>query len=114
MELILCCDKLDAQEDLQEPMDDVILSERIFFDYLKKAYSTFLDEGKEHDTEMEKELIKSFGKKNFMKKKLFDLLELDVKNELVIKDIERLKKDMASMEKEWNQLTSQDVIYFLF
>ena len=52
---------MESQDDLLGQVDDVQLSERIFFDYLKKAYLTFLDEGKEHDTEMENELVKSFG-----------------------------------------------------
>ena len=42
-------------------MDDIQLSERIFYDYLKKTYDAFMSTGVEIDSEMDTELIKSFG-----------------------------------------------------
>jgi SMC interacting uncharacterized protein involved in chromosome segregation len=45
------------------PLDDIQLSERIFFDYLKKTYATFLETGERIDPETDDDLIKSFGKR---------------------------------------------------
>jgi hypothetical protein len=58
-----CCEKLDSKDPYMGdgPLDDIQLSERIFFDYLKKTYATFLETGERIDTETDDDLIKSFG-----------------------------------------------------
>ena len=73
-------------------MDDSQLSERIFYDYLKRAYDVFIETGNEEDPIMDKELIKNF----------------DSKNEMIIKQIEDLKLETEGLEKELQVLTGQD------
>jgi SMC interacting uncharacterized protein involved in chromosome segregation len=89
---------LEAHGDLDDKdLDDVQLSEKIFFEYLKKSYFSFLDTGDQANPDMDQELIRMFNDKNAM----------------VIKGIEKYKKDIESLEREWEGLTGTDVLFML-
>lgn len=90
---------MESQGDLDDKdLDDVQLSEKIFFQYLKKSYFSFLDTGDQANPDMDQELIGMFNDKNAM----------------VIKGIDKFKKDIESLEREWEGLTGTDVLICLF
>ncbi len=90
---------MESQGDLDDKdLDDVQLSEKIFFEYLKKSYFSFLDTGDQANPDMDQELIRMFNDKNAM----------------VIKGIDKFKKDIESLEREWEGLTGTDVLIAYF
>ncbi|KAJ3391310.1 kinetochore-associated Ndc80 complex subunit ndc80 [Entophlyctis sp. JEL0112] len=89
VELILCCDQMDSQIEIEE--DPSAQGEKVFFDYLTKAYSTFLAGDDDYDN-MDNELIANF----------------DRKNEKIVKDIEKLKSEYDVLSKEFASLRDSE------
>ncbi|KAJ3271869.1 kinetochore-associated Ndc80 complex subunit ndc80 [Terramyces sp. JEL0728] len=88
MELILCVDHLDEDSsDLNENEQ----AEKMFFEYLTKAYSLWLSGANDLDI-IDRTLLENFERK-------------DEKNK---KDIEKLNKEYEILEKEWNTLRKSE------
>ncbi|KAJ3073609.1 kinetochore-associated Ndc80 complex subunit ndc80 [Podochytrium sp. JEL0797] len=86
VELILCCDQMDNQEDFDQATN-AEQSAKVFFEYLSKAYAVFLAGDDSYDT-MDHELMATF----------------DRKNEKTVKDVEKLKAEHDVLSKEWSSL----------
>lgn len=71
-------------------------AERMFFDYLGKAYSFFLAGNDNYDG-MDDDLIGNF----------------DRKNEQTIKDVEKLQRENEILEEEHKALTENEVCSFV-
>ena len=66
-------------------------ADKIFFDYLIKAYGVFL-EGTDDFDGMDQALVANFDKKN----------------EEIIREVEKLKKELAVLEREWSSLSESE------
>ncbi|KAJ3284177.1 kinetochore-associated Ndc80 complex subunit ndc80 [Rhizoclosmatium sp. JEL0117] len=93
VELIMCCDQMDTQNEFD---DDPVMGaqaqgEKVFFDYLTKAYAVFLAGDDNYDA-MDDELISNF----------------DRKNEKTVKDVEKLKVEHDVLSKEWASLRDSE------
>ncbi|KAJ3078995.1 kinetochore-associated Ndc80 complex subunit ndc80, partial [Quaeritorhiza haematococci] len=106
VELILCCDQLDNQGDFDDGVGPDGMAaggasthpEKIFFEYLTKAYAVFLAGGDDYDA-MDAELMANFGISSFLQLK---------KNEMVLRDIERLTRENELLQKEWTTLSTAE------
>ncbi|RKO85028.1 HEC/Ndc80p family-domain-containing protein [Blyttiomyces helicus] len=87
--LLQCLDQLDNQGDFDDGtgINDPTDPEKIFFNYLIKAYANFL-EGDDDFELMDAELVHTF----------------DVKNENTVREVERLKKENERAEQELDLL----------
>lgn len=92
VELIVCCEQLDSANDLESNtvVDQAAQAEKIFFDYLVKAYDVFLA-GSDDYAAMDKTLNANFGT---------PFLTLDRKNKQVIKHVEKISKSCSVLERE--------------
>ncbi|KAJ3032537.1 kinetochore-associated Ndc80 complex subunit ndc80 [Rhizophlyctis rosea] len=96
IELIMCCDRLDVNPDLMEEDGEFggggqTQPEKIFFDYLTKAYHVFLA-GNDDYGDMDRELTGNF----------------DRRNELVIREVDRYEKENDILEREWRELSESE------
>ncbi|TPX46493.1 hypothetical protein SeMB42_g03675 [Synchytrium endobioticum] len=91
VELILCCDQIENAPDITEDGDPTANAEKIFFDYLTKAYELWMAGGDNFDS-IDQELISNF----------------DRKNELAIHEVDRLQQDHEILKKELQELTGTE------
>lgn len=93
MELIMCCDRLDRPEDYEDAVSatDSKHLEKLFLEYLTKAYSVFLD-GEDNFEAMDQELLDKF----------------DMKNSEIIFKINQLEQHNVILDKEWNELNASE------
>ncbi|KAI9143730.1 HEC/Ndc80p family-domain-containing protein [Paraphysoderma sedebokerense] len=87
MELVLMCEQMEPGTGFDEGMDNDML----FFDYLTKAYQGFLA-GDDDFGIMEAELATNFERKN----------------EVVLKDVERLTGEIEQLDKEIKEYTENE------
>ncbi|KAJ3196946.1 kinetochore-associated Ndc80 complex subunit ndc80 [Irineochytrium annulatum] len=91
VELILCCDQMDNNYDIDDMGSSEVNNEKVFFDYLTKAYAVFLAGDDNYDA-MDQELISTF----------------DRKNESIVREVEKLKDEHENLNKEWTNLREND------
>ncbi len=89
--LIQACDQLDSTTTVDDSVDDNEQAEKYFFEYLVTAYSAYMA-GSDNFDSMELVLFENFERKN----------------NSVIKQVERLSKELAVLEKEWSSLQDND------
>ncbi|EGF78856.1 hypothetical protein BATDEDRAFT_90028 [Batrachochytrium dendrobatidis JAM81] len=91
MEEIMCCIEFDEQsqiDDNNDTMGDSRQPEKIFHDYVIRTYIAFLEGSDDFDA-IDRELMGSF----------------DRKNEVTIRDVERLRREHQALEEEMAVLT---------
>ena len=82
---------MDSTTTVDDSVDDNEQAEKYFFEYLVTAYSAYMA-GSDNFDSMELVLFENFERKN----------------NSVIKQVERLSKELAVLEKEWSSLQDND------
>lgn len=111
--LAQACDQMDGEGELDDfggnmdAVNDPAHAEKIFFEYLSKAYAVFLAGDDNYDT-MDSELISSFGELRrvlvAVELRLISQQYPDRKNDLIIRQIERLTADNEAFAAELRNL----------
>lgn len=111
VELILCCDQIATDYDLMS--DPSVVGEphpeRIFFDYLRRAYDQFMSkpEDEPDDDSMDAELMENFDRKNEIV--LRDIMELTSTNKILMDELNQLESNeppLVVLQREQNTLKS--------
>ncbi|TPX32146.1 hypothetical protein SmJEL517_g04699 [Synchytrium microbalum] len=90
VELILACEQMDNNPDVEDG-DPTGNPEKLFFDYLSKAYALFMAGSDNYDG-IDQEMMADF----------------DRKNEFVIQDVARLNQENEILKKELQDLTGTE------
>ncbi|KAJ3218694.1 rRNA-binding ribosome biosynthesis protein rpf2 [Dinochytrium kinnereticum] len=91
VELILCCDQIDNQNEFDDQPNAEIAAEKVFFEYLTKAYAVFLAGDDNYDS-MDRELISNF----------------DRKNEKIVAEVGKLNNEHEILSREWSNLRDSE------
>jgi SMC interacting uncharacterized protein involved in chromosome segregation len=93
VELILSVDQLDAEQEA-EANDETKQAEKMFLDYLSKAYTMFLN-GTDNNQVIDQHLLDNFEQKDAQVKQ----------------DLEKIRYDLEVFGKEWHHLSNSEVLY---
>ncbi|KAI8849418.1 HEC/Ndc80p family-domain-containing protein [Chytridium lagenaria] len=89
--LVRLCDQIDNQNDFDEMPNAEVAAEKVFFEYLTKAYAVFLAGDDNYDS-MDRELISNF----------------DRKNEKIVNEVQKLNHEHEILSREWANLRESE------